>query len=241
MLRNLFILPVSNYHGGVNILAIETSTEACSAALLREDGAIFSEFEIAPRQHTRLLPGMLDAVLGAADIPRNSITHCAFANGPGAFTGIRIAASQAQGIGMALDIPLLPISTLAVLAQVSLDKFSGSKTLVALDARMAEIYWAIYARDQQGCAELIGREVLTAVDAIDIKADFDCAAGNGWAVAGMQSVVAGHFPVDAELLPDARSLLTLARVVAQQNRGVAADQIRINYLRNQVAKKAKSG
>jgi tRNA threonylcarbamoyladenosine biosynthesis protein TsaB len=230
----------SNYHTGVNILAIETSTEACSAALLREDGATFSEFEIAPRQHTRLLPAMLDAVLAAADIPRNTITHCAFANGPGAFTGIRIAASQAQGIGMALDIPLIPISTLAVLAQASLDKFDGSKTLVALDARMAEVYWAIYGRDQQGCAQLVGSEVLTAVGAIDIGADIDCAAGHGWALGGLQTVVDGRFPVDVGLLPDARSLLILARVVAQQNRGVAADQISINYLRNQVAEKAKS-
>jgi len=183
---------------------------------------------------------MMDAVLAAAGIPRKSITHCAFANGPGAFTGIRIAASQAQGIGMALDIPLLPISTLAVLAQASLDKFAGSKTLVALDARMAEVYWAIYGRDQQGCAQLVGSEVLTAVEAIDIGADIDCAAGHGWALGGLQTVVDGRFPIDVGLLPDARSLLTLARVVAQQNRGVAADQISINYLRNQVAEKAKS-
>ena len=141
---------------------------------------------------------------------------------------------------MALNIPLLPISTLAVLAQVSLDKFTGNKTLVALDARMAEIYWATYARDQQGCAELVGSEALTAVDAIDINNDIDCGAGHGWAVGGLQAAVGDRFPVDAELLPSARSLLTLARVVAKQNGGVAADQIRINYLRNQVAVKAKS-
>jgi tRNA threonylcarbamoyladenosine biosynthesis protein TsaB len=230
----------SNYHSGVNILAIETSTEACSAALLREDGAIFSEFEIAPRQHTRLLPAMLDAVLAAADIPKNSITHCAFANGPGAFTGIRIAASQAQGIGIALDIPLLPISTLAVLAQASLDKFAGSKTLVALDARMAEVYWATYARDPQGCARLVGREALTAVDAVDIRADIDCAAGHGWAVGGLSAAVNDRFPVDADLLPDASSLLILARVAVRRNQGVAAERISINYLRNRVAEKAKA-
>jgi len=224
----------------VNILAIETSTEACSAALLREDGAIFSEFEIAPRQHTRFLPAMLDAVLAAADIPKNSITHCAFANGPGAFTGICIAASQAQGIGIALDFPLLPISTLAVLAQASLDKFAGSKTLVALDARMAEIYWATYARDPQGCARLVGREALTAVDAVDIKADIDCAAGHGWAVGGLSAAVNDRFPVDADLLPDASSLLTLARVAVRRNQGVAAERISINYLRNRVAEKAKA-
>jgi tRNA threonylcarbamoyl adenosine modification protein YeaZ len=84
--------------------------------LLRADGEVFAEFEVAPRQHTRLLPLMMEQVLNASAIPRHSISHCAFANGPGAFTGIRIAAAQAQGIGIALGIPLLPVSTLAVLS-----------------------------------------------------------------------------------------------------------------------------
>jgi len=183
---------------------------------------------------------MMDAVLATAGIPKKSITHCAFANGPGAFTGIRIAASQAQGVGLALDIPLLPVSTLAVLAQTSLDKFSTNKILVALDARMAEIYWAVYCRDYQGLATLAGVEALTAVDDVDINDDIECAVGHGWAVSGMPDLAGKSCSVDIELLPDARSLLKLAREVAKQDRGVAADRISINYLRNQVAEKAKN-
>ena len=106
----------------MNILALDSSTEACSAALLREDGTIFSEFELAPRQHMRLLPLMMGAVLSASEIPKHSISHCAFANGPGSFTGIRIATAQAQGVGLALGISLLQVSTLAVLAQVCLEQ-----------------------------------------------------------------------------------------------------------------------
>jgi len=68
----------------MNLLAIDTSTEACSAAMLREDGEIFHEFEVAPRRHTRLLPAMIDSVLDKAEISTRSLTHCAFANGPGA-------------------------------------------------------------------------------------------------------------------------------------------------------------
>ncbi len=142
------------YHSGVNILALDTATEACSAALLREDGCVFSEFEIAPRQHTRLLPRMMDAVIAAAAIDKRQLTHCAFSNGPGAFTGIRIAAAQAQGIGIALGIPLVPVSTLAVLAQVAFDRGEAERVLVALDARMQEVYWAVYNRDASGLAEL---------------------------------------------------------------------------------------
>jgi tRNA threonylcarbamoyladenosine biosynthesis protein TsaB len=221
----------------VNILAIDTSTEACSAALLRDDGAIFSEFEVAPRQHMRLLPVMMDAVLSASAIPRQSISHCAFTNGPGSFTGIRIATAQAQGVGIALGIPLLPVSTLAVLAQVCLDQNEHSNTLVALDARMQEIYWAKYHRHSDGCARLAGTEQLSAVGDIDIDASIECGAGHGWLDEMRESV---DFPVDVNLLPTARSLLKLAKKAIDQGLAVDARQVGINYLRNQVAEKARS-
>lgn len=219
----------------MNILALDTSTEACSAALLRADGQIFSEFEIAPRQHTRLLPRMMDQVLSASGIARNSISHCAFANGPGAFTGIRIAAAQAQGIGIALGIPLLPISTLALLAQTGFDRFDCSRPLVALDARMQEIYWAIYQRDAAGHARLVGKERLSSIGDIKVGAGVDYGFGHGW-VDDLRAAV--EITVDAELLPDARSLLKLAAAAARARRGVDAGAAGINYLRNRVAEKA---
>lgn len=219
----------------MNILAIDTSTEACSAALLRADGAVFSEYEIAPRRHIQLLPQMMDAVLAASDVPRQSISHCAFTNGPGAFTGIRIAAAQAQGIGIALDIPLLPVSTLAVLAQVCIDHFECNNTLAALDARMQEIYWATYQRDTKGCARLTGSERLSRLSEVDIAADIECGGGHGWLD---ELRPRASFPVDDSLLPNATALLKLASVAIERNLAVAADEININYLRNRVAEKA---
>ncbi len=221
----------------MNILALDSSTEACSAALLREDGTIFSEFQLAPRQHTRLLPQMMDAVLSASKIPKHSISHCAFANGPGSFTGIRIAAAQAQGVGLALGIPLLQVSTLAVLAQVCLDQNSYSNTLVALDARMQEIYWASYYRGNDGCARLTGTEQLGAASDIDINAIIECGAGHGWLEELCERV---DFPVDINLLPDARSLLKLAKAGIERGLAVDARKVSINYLRNQVAEKARN-
>ncbi len=221
----------------MNILAIDTSTEACSAALLRGDGAVFSEFEIAPRQHLRLLPAMMDAVLSASGIPRYSISHCAFANGPGAFTGIRIAAAQAQGIGLALDIPLIPVSTLAVLAQVCLDHFECDSALVALDARMEEIYWASYRRDAIGGVRLDGSERLSSEREIEIAEDIECGGGHGWFD---ELRTRAGFPVDECLLPNASALLKLAAASAEQNLGVDAAHISINYLRNQVVGKTAS-
>lgn len=226
----------------MNILAIDTSTEACSAALLREDGCVFAEFEVAPRQHTRLLPQMMTTVLKAADLPRSSITHCAFSNGPGAFTGIRIAASTAQGIGIALKIPLIPVSTLATLAQASLDRREGNSTLVALDARMGEVYWAVYQRGEHGLASLRGSEMLSKINDVIIDEAIDQGAGHGWSVG--QSIwevalSAQSLPVDHDLLPDAQSLLKLAEQAVRNGETCAAENISINYLRNQVAEKSK--
>ncbi len=221
----------------MNVLAIDTSTEACSAALLRADGAIFSEFEVAPRQHMQLLPMMMDAVLAASEIPRQSISHCAFSNGPGAFTGIRIAAAQAQGIGLALNIPLLPVSTLAVLAQACMDQFDCANALVALDARMQEIYWASYQRDAAGRAQLTGSERLGSVNEIEFAANIECGGGHGWLD---ELRTRASFPVDASLLPNAKALLKLATAAIEQNLGVDASKVSINYLRNQVAEKATS-
>jgi len=226
----------------LNILAIETSTEACSAALLRHDGVIFSEFEVAPRQHTRLLPKMMDAVLKAAGCARTSISHCAFANGPGAFTGVRIAASTAQGIGIALKVPLVPVSTLATLAQVSLDRQGGDTTMVALDARMGEVYWAIYQRNKDGVASLYGAEHLSKIEAVNPVMVPANGAGHGWTV-GQESwqswTGSNAIDIDATLLPDSRSLLKLAEHAIRQGQICTTENISINYLRNQVAEKSK--
>jgi tRNA threonylcarbamoyladenosine biosynthesis protein TsaB len=220
----------------VNILAIDSATEACSAALLREDGVVFSEFEIAPRQHNKLLPEMMEQVLAASGVAKQSITHCAFSNGPGAFTGIRIAAAQAQGIGIALGIPLLPISTLAVLAQTGLDRSTAKHILVALDARMQEIYWAIYDRDDDNRARLVGEERLSRVDDISIDNEVEYGVGHGWVEELRERV---NYTVDYELLPDARAMLKLAESAVIQQLGVDATRVEINYLRNQVAEKSK--
>ena len=225
----------------MNILAIDTATEACSAALLREDGKVFAEFEIAPRQHTRLLPKMMDSVLIAAACPRSSITHCAFSNGPGAFTGIRIAASTAQGIAIALRIPLVPISTLATLAQVSFDRQKSDSTMVALDARMNEVYWAIY-RLEDGLAVLEGKESLNRIEDVKPQVVPATGAGHGWTVGhSIWSEWSGKNQIDiaTDLFPDARALLKLAKQAVINNQQVDVDKVSINYLRNQVAEKSK--
>lgn len=212
-------------------------------ALLRDDGRVFAEFEIAPRQHTRLLPGMMDAVLDAGQTPKSSITHCAFCNGPGAFTGIRIAAATAQGLAIGLEIPLITVSTLATLAQVDFDQHKLHDTLVALDARMGEVYWAIYRRDKEGIAILDGAENLDRLENLAFDTLPAGGAGHGWKAIlqnppdwfGNNSDIV----IDAELLPDARSMLRLAKQAISEGRTVKPENIQINYLRNRVADKPR--
>ncbi len=225
------------YHRRVNILAIDSATEACSAALLRADGAVFGEFEIAPREHARLLPLMIRRLLAEAGIDRTSLSHCAFTNGPGAFTGVRIAAAQAQGIGIGLDIPLVPISTLALLAQTAFDRHPWNSTLAALDARMQEIYWGSYTRGEKGHATLNGLEQLGSEDQLFAEAKAESGVGHGWLEPLRRRV---EFPLDVDLLPDARSLLTLAARAIDRNQVCKASEISINYLRNRVAEKARA-
>ena len=222
----------------MNILALDSSTEACSAAFLRQDGQIFSKFEIAPRQHTRLLPQMMNAVLAEAECSRSSIDYCAFCNGPGAFTGIRIAAATAQGIGIALNIPLIPVSSLATLAQVSLDRQAAESTLVALDARMGEVYWAVYRRAEGGIARLSGLERIDKIADVQVDSSVSHGAGHGWTAGKDIWRYEQSISIDDSLLPDAKSLLKLARQAIENQQAVGADQININYLRNKVAEKS---
>lgn len=126
------------------ILAIDTSSDGCSATMLC-DGESFSRFEKIPRQHTRLIMPMIDEVVAEAGIAKSQIDAIAFGAGPGSFTGLRIAAGIAQGLAAGLDKPVIPISTLEALAFDPVIRQTGSCIVAcAFDARMGEVYWGVY-------------------------------------------------------------------------------------------------
>ena len=99
----------------MKLLALDTATEACSAAVW-VDGAVLERYERAPRRHAALILPMIEAVLAEANLTPLQLDAIAFGRGPGAFTGVRIAIGIAQGIAFAADLPVVPISTLAALA-----------------------------------------------------------------------------------------------------------------------------
>ena len=224
----------------MNVLALDTATEACSVALLREDQSVFARFELAPRQHNQLLPMMLDQVLSDASIGREAIDYCAYTNGPGAFTGIRIGTAQAQGIGLGLGIPLVPLSTLAVMAQLCFEQTDHQTVVSTIDARMGEIYWGQYHRSQDNLAALLGAEQLAPVDQALPLENVDAIVGSGAGVLDLPATGHRQLKLYPDYLPKAEAMLKLAVQSISEHRVVAASAAPINYLRHQVAEKARS-
>ena len=127
------------------ILAIETSSAACSAAL-SVDGEVVERDALAPRQHAALILPMIESLLAESGCAVGELDAIAFGRGPGSFTGVRIAASIVQGIAFAADLPVIPVSTLAALAFGAMRESSVPRVIAALDARREEVYWACYER-----------------------------------------------------------------------------------------------
>jgi tRNA threonylcarbamoyladenosine biosynthesis protein TsaB len=142
-----------------NLLAIESATDNCSVALQTSVG-IFVREAIGVRKHAELILPMIDTLLQEASLSKSGLQAIAYGRGPGAFTGVRLAVSVAQGFSFALDLPAIGISSLAAIAQQVFDQHPVDRVVASLDARMGEIYAARFVRDASGYASLRGDEVL---------------------------------------------------------------------------------
>lgn len=192
-----------------NLLAIETATEACSVALLA-GARVLNRFEVAPLGHAALVTPMIEALMAEAGLPLSALDAIAFGQGPGGFTGVRVAVSAAQGLALALDRPLIPVSSLQTLAM----SCAAPRVLAAFDARKGELYWAAYVRDAAGLPVLQGEEQVIApaqAPIPDTQSWFGL--GSGWQAHG--SLLATRLGsrlegMDANALPQASDLLRLA-------------------------------
>lgn len=218
------------------LLALDTSSDACSAAVLTPE-VCFTEFELTPRAHTQLILPMVESVLKQADLELVQMDAIAFGRGPGAFTGVRIATGVAQGLALAANKKLLPISSLAALAQQAYQQQQAQKILVALDARMGEVYWGIF-QVVDGQVKLQGEEQVLSPMAIDLPTEKGwIAVGSGWAaypelLARASDLVLASY---ADWLPSAEFIAQLAWQDYQAGRAVAAEQAQPIYLRNKIA------
>jgi tRNA threonylcarbamoyladenosine biosynthesis protein TsaB len=141
----------------MKLLAFDTSATACSVALLKDNEVSFSH-QVAPMKQAKLILPAIDELLQNHALELNDLDAIAYGAGPGSFTGIRIAASVAQGLGFAAKKPLIAISSLAAMAQAAFMERQWEDVLVAVDARMDHIYWAQYKVNSSACVELQGEE-----------------------------------------------------------------------------------
>ncbi|MBI3569977.1 MAG: tRNA (adenosine(37)-N6)-threonylcarbamoyltransferase complex dimerization subunit type 1 TsaB [Gammaproteobacteria bacterium] len=219
----------------MKILALETSTEACSAAIWT-DGAVVERFE-SGSQHSERILAMVDGLLAETGYSLTQFDAIAFGRGPGSFTGLRIGAGVAQGLAFGADIPVTPISSLAALAQGA----DAPKVLAAFDARMNQIYLGAYARSDQGIVELVGVESVVAPPDVPLPEGNDwVGAGNGWDQyhAALLARMGKHVMTwHAGVCPRARNIGRLGAVACQAGKTLPAEQALPVYVRDDVAVK----
>jgi tRNA threonylcarbamoyladenosine biosynthesis protein TsaB len=224
----------------MNLLAIDTSSVACSVAL-QSDESIIERHEEQAREHTRLLMPMLGDVLAESGITAQDLDAIVLGNGPGSFIGMRIAASVAQGLAHGAGIGIAPVSSLAAVAVEVFRQDEVDEVIVAQDAHMNEVYLGGYERGEGGLPAPLFPERLQAqlpVAELDAaNADRRCAAGFGWQrypalLAANEDLIGNRSEV---LYPRARYLLPLGEF-ALRNEGVVAPQdLSPAYLRSKVA------
>ena len=223
-------------------LGIEASTERVSIAACcggRVAVRELTEGELASRAVYAAIREVLDGLA----LPTEQLGCIAYGAGPGSFTGVRIAAAVAQALGYALAIPVVPVSTLAVIAAEALDHARCERVLVGLDARRSQLYVGDYVQDATQVVRSVGGDQLLTPAAIRPPAGRFLAAGPGWQVypeaVGRLGVACTG--VDAERLPSAQVLLRLAAARFASGAVVAAMQALPNYLGEDVGVRAAPG
>ncbi|WP_421301062.1 tRNA (adenosine(37)-N6)-threonylcarbamoyltransferase complex dimerization subunit type 1 TsaB [Aeromonas veronii] len=228
----------------LKILAVDTATEACSAALLVGD-KLFSRWEESPRDHTRKILPMVQAVLEDAGISLSDLDAIAFGRGPGSFTGVRIGISVAQGLAFGAGVPLIGISTLAAMAQGAYRLDGAEQVLTAIDARMNEVYFGRYELID-GRMQLVGDEVVSEPAAlVDVRgklAGTVTCVGTGFETYGETlSGLADELAVSQVRFPAAEDMLPLARAAWLAGEAVPVEQATPVYLRDKVTWKKLPG
>lgn len=194
----------------MNLLGLETSGEYCSVALRTAAGALVCRHMEAPARHTEYLLPACAALCAEAGIALSALDGLAFGSGPGAFTGVRVAASAVQGLALALDLPVVDVSSLAALARGGWRATGMQHQVPVLDARRGEIYWAAYELSSAGdAATPLVPDRLSAPSALALPAGFD------WAGIGRGLSLVGDTPrMSRPALPVEASMPSAADVVA---------------------------
>jgi tRNA threonylcarbamoyladenosine biosynthesis protein TsaB len=230
----------------VKLLAIDTATENCSAALWLDD-RLTTRAQLLGRGHAVAILPMVDELLREARIKLTALDAIAFGRGPGAFTGVRLAASVTQGLAFGAGVPVVPVSDLQALAQRAMAQNICQHVLACLDARMHEVYWAHFVRTEAGLASLAGTERVGRPDTVAPAPHWDvqaaakrhaalCGAGSGFAayplLGQLVADLSGH--VHEGLFPRAEEIIRLALPEVEAGRVFPPEQALPLYLRDDV-------
>jgi tRNA threonylcarbamoyladenosine biosynthesis protein TsaB len=217
----------------MKILALDTATELCSAALQIGSTVLSREVEMERGHAERILP-MIDALLTEAGTTLERLDAIAFGRGPGGFTGVRLAASVTQGLAFGANLPVVPVSDLRAVAQRAFDlDVSATRLLVCNDARMQEVYWSLFVRSSDGLAEAAGSEHVSPPASVQIPAEWSGSATGAGRGFRLYSQLAGLVTQAYEnLLPRAVEIVRLAAVSAR----VSPEEAIPVYLRDDIAR-----
>ncbi|PCI76038.1 MAG: tRNA (adenosine(37)-N6)-threonylcarbamoyltransferase complex dimerization subunit type 1 TsaB [SAR86 cluster bacterium] len=222
------------------ILTIDTSSTHCAVALQHGDVLLERVTEAERQSAQRVLP-MLSELLLDAEIAISAIDLIAVVAGPGSFTGVRIGVAVAQGLSFSAAIPVVPLSSLALLAMAAVSESSFDRVLVSEEAREGELYFAAYqCSDRQG-VELVGREQVALIEELDAlpghsKGASWCLAGSGWE---RQTEILQHLGCTAAAEPQTpvignQLIANLALLRFNCGEAVDATQLRPNYVKEQL-------
>jgi len=221
------------------ILAIETSSELASCALFNSGAAsaqVLVRETSGVRTHSQSVLPMVQELLREAGVKLADCDAIAFGAGPGSFTGVRTACGVAQGLAFGAGLPVLPMVTLAAMAEACRERTGATEVLAVLDARMGEVYWAQYRHRDGGWIEVVAPGLCAPQDLAPQRVDGLAACGNGFA-AYPEAFAGKEFAMNAivDMLPHARELAVLGVAALAAGLAVPAEQAQPIYLRNKVA------
>lgn len=222
------------------ILAIDTSTEACSVALLFKN-EITHDFTLSQRDHTQQILPMVDHVLANSACSLSQVDAIAFGQGPGSFTGVRIGIGVAQGLALGVSKPMIGVSTLMTLAQGAYRTQQATKVISAIDARMGEVYLGQYCYQDSEWQPVIAECVVAPSDAfkkVMIDNGAYSFAGTGWQT---YPDLLPNIKSSGIFLPHAQDLVAIASQKWLKGDVTAVEHVEPTYLRNEVAWKKLPG
>lgn len=225
----------------MRVLALDTATEACSVALL-VGGDLIGRYAEPGRGHAAQILGMVDAVLAEAGVSLSMLDGIAASIGPGAFTGVRISVSVAQGLAFGAGVGVAAVTTLEALALQVLQG-GADRALACLDARMGEVYWGCFAADESRGVLATSAAQVGAAPTVSLPLPRPGplspyrGIGRGFAAYPQLAALPGLVvePQDSLALPNAREMARLGAIKLRFGEALDPADLAPLYLRDKVA------